>query len=213
MNGRIGTIQGVMQDFHFASMKSKIEPIIVFPEYDYFGEILIKTSGKNDQQAIAGIGKIWQTYLPGIPFEYHFMDEDFNSLYKAEFRTSTILSTFSTIVILVSCLGLLGLAAFTAEQRTREVGIRKIMGATPANVVALLSRDFIKLVLIALCMAAPVAWYAMHHWLEAFAYHTSLGVGVFLLAGVIAIVIALLTVSLQSVKAAFMNPVKSLRSE
>ena len=213
MNGRVGTIQGVMQDFHFASMKSKIEPIIVFPEYDYFGEILIKTSGKNDQQTIAGIGKIWQEYLPGIPFDYHFMDEDFNSLYKAEFRTSTILTTFSTVVILVSCLGLLGLAAFTAEQRTREVGIRKIMGATPANVVVLLSKDFIKLVLIALCMAAPVAWYAMHHWLEAFAYHTSLGIGVFLLAGVIAIVIALLTVSLQSVKAALMNPVKSLRSE
>lgn len=213
MNGRIGTIQGVMQDFHFASMKSKIEPIIVFPEYDYFGEILIKTSGKNDPKTIAGIGKIWEEYVPGTPFEYHFMDEDFNSLYKSEFRTSSILTTFSIVVILVSCLGLLGLAAFTAEQRTREVGIRKILGASPVNLVALLSKDFIKLVLIALCMAAPLAWYAMHNWLETFAYHTHLSIWIFLLAGTMAIVIALLTVSLQSVKAALMNPVKSLRSE
>lgn len=213
MNGRAGSIQGVMEDFHFASMKSKIEPIVVFPEYDFFGEILIKTVGKNDRQTIAGIEKIWKEYLPETPFEYHFLDEDFNQLYKSEFRTSTILTSFSTVVILVSCLGLLGLAAFTAEQRTREVGIRKIMGASAVNVVALLSKDFIKLVIIALCVAAPVAWYAMHHWLETFAYHTSLSIWVFLLAGVMAIVIALLTVSLQSVKAALMDPVKSLRSE
>jgi putative ABC transport system permease protein len=213
MNGRAGMIQGVMEDFHFASMKSKIEPIIVFPEYDFFGEILIKTSGKNDRQTIAGIGKIWEEYLPGIPFEYHFMDDDFNSLYQSEFRTSTILTTFSTVVILVSCLGLLGLAAFTAEQRTREVGIRKIMGASVSNLVTLLSKDLVKLVVIALGMAAPLAWYVMHNWLESFAYHSSLSIWVFLLAGGMAIVIALLTVSVQSVKAALMNPIKCLRSE
>ena len=213
MNGRAGTIKGVMKDFHFASMKSKIEPIVVFPEYEWFGEILVKTSGDNQQQVIAGIESIWKDYLPAVPFAYHFMDEDFNGLYKSEFRTGTILSTFSIVIILVSCLGLLGLAAFTAEQRTREVGIRKVLGASAASVVALLSKDFIKLVLISLCIASPFAWYAMHQWLEGFAYHTRLHAGTFLLAGAIAIVIALLTVSLQSVKAALMNPVKSLRSE
>ena len=213
MNGRAGLIQGVMEDFHFASMRNKIQPIVVFPEYDYFGEILVKTAGGKEQLAIAGIENVWKEYLPGTPFEYHFMDEDFNGIYKAEFRTSTILTTFSVVVILVSCLGLLGLAAFTAEQRTREVGIRKIMGASATNVVALLSKDFIKLVVIALCIASPVAWYAMHHWLETFAYHTSLNVWLFLLAGGMAVLIALMTVSLQSVKAALMNPAKSLRSE
>ncbi|SKD08031.1 putative ABC transport system permease protein [Chitinophaga ginsengisegetis] len=213
MNGRAGTIKGVMKDFHFASMKSKIEPIVVFPEYEWFGEILVKTSGDNQQQVIAGIESIWKDYLPAVPFAYHFMDEDFNGLYKSEFRTGTILSTFSIVIILVSCLGLLGLAAFTAEQRTREVGIRKVLGASATSVVALLSKDFIKLVLISLCIASPFAWYAMHQWLEGFAYHTRLHAGTFLLAGAIAIVIALLTVSLQSVKAALMNPVKSLRSE
>lgn len=213
MNGRAGTIKGVMKDFHFASMKSKIEPIVVFPEYEWFGEILVKTSGDNQQQVIAGIERIWKDYLPAVPFAYHFMDEDFNGLYKSEFRTGTILSTFSIVIILVSCLGLLGLAAFTAEQRTREVGIRKVLGASATSVVALLSKDFIKLVLISLCIASPFAWYAMHQWLEGFAYHTRLHAGTFLLAGAIAIVIALLTVSLQSVKAALMNPVKSLRSE
>ncbi|MEI3801621.1 MULTISPECIES: ABC transporter permease [unclassified Chitinophaga] len=213
MNGRAGTIKGVMKDFHFASMKSKIEPIVVFPEYEWFGEILVKISGDNQQQVIAGIERIWKDYLPAVPFAYHFMDEDFNGLYKSEFRTGTILSTFSIVIILVSCLGLLGLAAFTAEQRTREVGIRKVLGASATSVVALLSKDFIKLVLISLCIASPFAWYAMHQWLEGFAYHTRLHAGTFLLAGAIAIVIALLTVSLQSVKAALMNPVKSLRSE
>ncbi|MET3874975.1 putative ABC transport system permease protein [Chitinophaga sp. OAE865] len=213
MNGRAGTVKGVMKDFHFASMKSKIQPIIVFPEYEWFGEVLIKTSGDNQQQVIAGIEKAWKEYLPAVPFEYHFMNDDFNSLYKSEFRTGTILSTFSIVIILVSCLGLLGLAAFTAEQRTREVGIRKVLGASAASVVALLSKDFIKLVLVALCIASPFAWYVTHQWLESFAYHASLGAGTFLLAGCIAIVIALLTVSLQSVKAALMNPVKSLRSE
>ncbi|WP_436485408.1 ABC transporter permease [Chitinophaga sp. ARDCPP14] len=213
MNGRAGTIKGVMKDFHFASMKTKIEPIVVFPEYEWFGEVLIKTSGDNQQQVIAGIERIWKEYLPAVPFGYHFMDEDFNGLYKSEFRTGTILSTFSIVIILVSCLGLLGLAAFTAEQRTREVGIRKVLGASATSVVALLSKDFIKLVLISLCIASPFAWYAMHQWLEGFAYHTRLHAGTFLLAGTIAIVIALLTVSLQSVKAALMNPVKSLRSE
>ena len=213
MNGREGIVKGVMKDFHFASMKRRIEPIVVFPEYNWFGEVLVKTSGKNNPQAIAGIEKIWKDYLPGTPFEYHFMDEDFNRLYQAEFRTSTILTTFSTVVILVSCLGLLGLAAFTAEQRTREVGIRKILGASAANVVAMLSKDFIKLVIIALCIASPLAWYFADRWLNAFAYHTALSIWIFLAAGVIAIVIALLTVSLQSVKAAMMNPVSALRSE
>ncbi|MEC5147556.1 ABC transporter permease [Chitinophaga sp. 212800010-3] len=212
MNGRAGTVKGVMKDFHFASMKLKIEPIIVFPEYNWFGQILVKVSG-NNQQVIAAIGKLWNEYQQGIPFEYHFMDEDFNNLYTQEYKTGYIMAGFSTIIILVACLGLFGLVAFTAEQRTREIGIRKVLGASAGSVVLLLSRDFMKLVMIALLIASPLAWYAMQHWLNSFAYNAGMSAGAFLLAGGAAIIIAMATASMQSVKAALRNPVDSLRSE
>ncbi|MCW3462193.1 ABC transporter permease [Chitinophaga nivalis] len=213
MNGRNGSIKGVMKDFHFASMKEKIAPIIVFPEYNWFGEILVKIRGDHQQEVITGIEKVWKNYYPSIPFGYHFMDEEFNGIYQTEYRISAILTTFSSVIIMISCLGLLGLAAFTAQQRTREIGIRKVMGATVGSIVALLSKDYIKLVVIALCMAAPVAWYAMHYWLEGFAYHAVLPVWSFPVAGLTAILIALVTVGVQSITAARMDPVKSLRTE
>lgn len=213
LNGRVGTVKGVMKDFHFASMKSKIEPIVVFPEYDWFQQIYVKTGGSDKQQVIAAIGALWKEVQPAVPFDYHFLDDDFNRMYKSEYRIGTVLGTFATLVMVVSCLGLLGLAALTTQQRTREIGIRKVLGASVTNVVAMLSKDFIKLVLIALVIAIPAAWLAGRNWLAAFAYHTSLSVWLFLLAGALVILVALLTVSLQSVKTATMNPVKSLRSE
>lgn len=213
MNGRIGSVKGVMRDFHFASMKQKIQPLIVFPEYEWFGEILVKVNGRDPQRVLANIEDAWKSYQPGRPFDAHFLDDDFNAMYESEFRAGRLLKVFSGLVILVSCLGLIGLAAFTAEQRTRELGIRKVLGASSSNLVALLSKDYIKLVTISLIVAAPLGAYVMVKWLSGFAYHTDLGAGVFVVAGLLAMGIALLTVSLQSVKAALMDPVKSLKSE
>ncbi|QJB34221.1 ABC transporter permease [Chitinophaga oryzae] len=213
LNGREGTVKGVVKDFHFASMKSKIEPIVVFPEYDWFQQIYVKTGGSDKQQVIAAIGALWKEVQPATPFDYHFLDDDFNRMYKSEYRVGAVLGVFATLVMIVSCLGLLGLAALTTQQRTREIGIRKVLGASVTNVVAMLSKDFIRLVLLALLLAVPVAWYVGRNWLDAFAYHASLSVWLFVAAGALAIVVALLTVSLQSVKTATMNPVKSLRAE
>ncbi|WP_143308241.1 ABC transporter permease [Chitinophaga vietnamensis] len=213
LNGRNGMIKGVMKDFHFASMKRGIDPIVVFPEYYWFGKVLVKTASSNWQRTIADVEQVWNGALPAEPFAYHFLDQEFDDIYKREYRTSHILTTFSLVIIVISCLGLLGLAAFTAQQRTKEIGIRKVMGASVGSVVMLLSKDFLRLVLIALCVASPLAWLAMNRWLGDFAYHTSLSAWIFLAGGMIAIVIAFLTVSVQSLKAARINPVISLRSE
>ncbi|MGN7821988.1 ABC transporter permease [Chitinophaga sp. 22536] len=213
LNGRVGTVKGVIRDFHFATMKSKIEPVVIFPEYDWFHEIYVKTGGSDKRQVIASIEALWKEKLPAVPFDYHFLDDDFNRMYQSEYRVGAVLGTFATLVMVVSCLGLLGLAALTTQQRTREIGIRKVLGASVTSVVAMLSKDFIKLVLMALVIAIPVAWFVGHNWLNAFAYHASLSIWLFLMAGALVILVALLTVSLQSVKTATMNPVKSLRSE
>jgi putative ABC transport system permease protein len=213
LNGRIGTVKGVLKDFHFESMRKAIEPIIIFPEYDYIlSKLLLKTDNSNMTNTAAGIKQVWASFFPQVPFEYHFLDEEFNSLYNTERRTGNILMLFAVITIFISCLGLFGLAAFTATQRTREIGVRKVLGATVLNIVMLLSRDFIKLVGIAVLLASPLAWYIMHHWLNNFAYRTGVGIGVFGIAAAMAMVIALVTISFQSIKAALTNPVKSLQS-
>jgi putative ABC transport system permease protein len=150
---------------------------------------------------------------PGQPFNYRFMDEDFDNVYRSEQRVGQIFITFATISIIIGCLGLFGLSAFTAERRTKEIGVRKVLGASVANIVALLSKEFIKLIMIAIVIGSPIAWFGMNHWLSDFAYHVDLAWWMFAAAGLLAIVIALLTVSFQSVKAALTNPVKSLKSE
>jgi putative ABC transport system permease protein len=151
--------------------------------------------------------------VPQRPFIYSFLDEDFNQQYQSDFRFRQIFTTFSILAILIACLGLLGLATYTAEQRTKEIGIRKVMGANVGNIVGLLSKDFVKLILIAILLATPLSWYGMNLWLEGFAYQVSIQWWVFLVAGVGSIIIALMTISFQSIKAALMNPVKSLKSE
>jgi ABC-type antimicrobial peptide transport system permease subunit len=173
----------------------------------------VKTTGKSAPQAIAAAEKIWKQYNPEHPFEYNFMDEAFDRMYKSDQRTGKLFNIFAGIAIIISCLGLYGLATFTAEQRTKEIGVRKVLGASVGNITALLSKDFLKLVLIGNLIAWPVAWYLMHKWLENFAYQINISFWVFLLAGVLALLIALLTVSYQSIRAALSNPVKSLRSE
>ncbi|WP_232064542.1 ABC transporter permease [Rhodocytophaga rosea] len=173
----------------------------------------VKTTAQNASKAIAAAEKIWNQYNPGYPFIYNFLDEEFNRMYQTDQTVGKLFNSFAAIAILISCLGLFGLAAFTAEQRTKEIGIRKVLGASVQNIVLLLSKEFIRLVIIAFVIAAPIAWYAMNEWLENFAYSVDISPWVFALAGLLAIVIAFITVSWQAIKAAIMNPVRSLRNE
>jgi putative ABC transport system permease protein len=194
-------------------MKKKIEPAIFFAHTGRNALLYLKTTGKDAPKAIAAAEKIWKQYNAELPFRYSFLDETFDHLYTTETRTGTIFNIFAAIAILICCLGLLGLAAYTAQVRTREIGIRKVLGASISGIISLLARDFITLVLISIVIAVPIAWYAMNKWLQDFAYKTNLNWTVFALAGGIAILIAAITISFQSIKAALMNPVKTLRSE
>jgi putative ABC transport system permease protein len=208
-----GTIIGVVKDFHFASMKQKIEPAIFEYKPQKDGAIYIKTTGQGATAAIAAAEVEWKQYNAGYPFGYTFLDDSFNKLYQSEQRTGTLFNVFAMIAIIISCLGLFGLAAFTAQIRTREIGVRKVLGASVSTIISLLARDFIKLVLVAIVIAVPLAWYMMDKWLQDFAYKINIGWSVFLLSGAIAILIAIITISFQSIKAALANPVKSLRTE
>lgn len=206
------TIIGVVKDFHFASTRQKIAPLIMLLGRNS-GAIIVKVKAADVSDIIASFRNQWDAFNPAAPFTYSFLDERFAFLYKAEQKTSQLFTVFAVISIVIACLGLFGLAAFTTEQRTKEIGVRKVLGASVASIVTLLSRDFLKLVGIAIIIASPIAWYGMNRWLQDFAYKIDIAWWVFALAGLLAIGIALLTVSFQSVKAALMNPVKSLRSE
>ena len=208
-----GTITAVVKDFHFASMKHKIEPMVFYYFPKEMRRIYIKTTGQEATAAIAAAEKQWKKYNPAFAFNYAFLDDTFNELYKSEHQTGLLFNLFAAIAILISCLGLFGLAAFTAQRRNREIGVRKVLGVSVAGVIQLLAKDFIKLVVIAIVIATPLAWYMMNKWLQDFAYKININFIVFLAAGLIAIAIALVTVSFQAIKAAIANPVKSLRTE
>lgn len=208
-----GTIVGVVKDFHFASMRQKIEPAVFYYAPGQMWTLYVKTTGQKASQAVAAAERVYKQYNTGYPFEYQFLDESFNNLYRSEQQTGLLFNVFAGIAILISCLGLFGLATFTAQVRTREIGVRKVLGASVTSIIELLASDFMKLVLIAIVIAVPIAWYTMSRWLQDFAYRIDVQWWVFVLAGVLALGIALLTVSFQSIKAALMNPVKSLRSE
>lgn len=208
-----GTIVGVVKDFHYASMKEKIGPAVFYYYPDYMGNIYIKTTGNDAPKAIAAAQAQFKQYNGNFPFTYTFLDDKFNDLYKGEQQEGTLFNYFASIAIIISCLGLLGLATYTAQIRTREIGVRKVLGASAGRITGLLAVDFIKLVIIAIVVATPLAWYAMNKWLQAYAYRINISWTVFLIAGVIAILIAFATISFQSIKAALANPVKSLRSE
>ncbi|GAA4311240.1 ABC transporter permease [Mucilaginibacter gynuensis] len=208
-----GTIIGVVKDFHFASMREKIAPAIFCYRPDLFATIYVKTTGKDAPKAINEAQAQFKQYNGEYPFGYAFMDEIFDNLYKGEQRQGTLFNYLSAIAIVISCLGLLGLAAYTAQIRTREIGVRKILGASVNGIVGLLAKDFIKLVFIAILIATPIAWYAMSQWLQNFTYRIQVEWWVFVLAGFLAVLIAFITIGFQSVKAALANPVKSLRSE
>lgn len=209
-----GTIIGVVKDFHFASMREKIQPAIFYylPAAGY-GRIYLKTTGEAAPRAIAAAALQWEKYNAGFDFDYTFLNDEYNNLYKSETRTGFLYDIFAAVAIFISCLGLFGLSAYTAQVRTKEIGVRKVLGASVMGIIRLLGIDFIKLVMIAIFIAVPISWYTMYKWLQEFAYKIDIGLAVFALATGIAVCIALLTISFQSVKAAIANPVKSLRSD
>ncbi|MBO0930846.1 ABC transporter permease [Fibrella aquatilis] len=203
---------GVVRDFHFRSLRERISPLVMVLDKSP-GTLIVKARATDVASLLATMQQQWAALMPDRPFAYSFLNERYQETYVAERRTGQILGFFAGLTIFVACLGLFGLATFTAEQRTKEIGVRKVLGASVLSVVALLSKDFLKLVLVAIVIASPLAWYAMTWWLQDFAYRINIEWWVFTLAGLLAVGIALLTVSFQSVKAALMNPVKSLRSE
>jgi len=205
-------IVGVVKDFNYNSLRQNVTPLALFYG-NQISKIALKINTANVKGLIAQIENKWKTMAPGQPFSYAFMNEQFNNLYRTEQRISQISITFSILAILIACLGLFGLVTYAAEQRIKEIGIRKVLGASVANLVGMLSKDFLKLVIISAVIAFPVAWWAMHKWLEDFAYRVQIGWWIFVVAGISALLIALLTVSFQAIKAALANPVKNLRTE
>jgi len=209
--GDTGVVIGVVADFHYRSLHEKIGPMVISnaPGSSFY----IKTTPGNSVAAIAAAAKIWKQTFPDAPFNYNFLDDTYNDLYKTEQQSSLLISLFASIAIAISALGLLGLAAFSAEQKVKEIGIRKVLGASMQHIVSLLSVDFLKMVVIASILALPVAWWAMNKWLQDFAYRINLSWWIFAASAGIALLIALVTVSYQAIKAAIANPVTSLRSE
>lgn len=208
-----GTIIGVVKDFNYASLKQKVEPAIFYYSPPRNSRMFIKTTGVDASLAIAAARKVWKEYNPDFSFDYSFLDEDFGKMYQSEQRTASLFNVFAIIAIAISCLGLFGLATYTAQVKTKEIGIRKVLGASVLNITRLLAREFIVLVAIAFIIATPIAWWMMHQWLQDFAYRINISWWVFALTGFAALGIALATVSFQAIKAAIANPVKSLRTE
>ena len=207
------TIVGVAKDFHFTSLRNEIKPFAFVNNSNRAANFTIKLSIDNVQSSITKIENTWKKFMAERAFEYYFLDETFANLYQSEDRFQKVLISLVILGIIIACLGLLGLATFSAQQRVKEIGVRKVLGASIPQVVALLSKDFLKLVLIALVLAIPVAWYLMNEWLKDFAYRVNIEWWIFLVAAIIAIIIAFITISTQAIKAAIANPVKSLRTE
>ncbi len=213
LHGEQGTILGIVQDFNFQSLKQKIAPLIFFTFWNNRNILYVRTNGQHAQQAIASVEKQYKKYAGAVPFKYNFLDKTFEAQYKSDQRSGTLFNVFAGIAILISCLGLFGLSTYTAQVKTKEIGIRKVLGASVTGIVKLISKDFVKLVAIAILIASPIAWWAMNKWLEGFAYKVNISWWVFLIAGISALLIALLTIIFQAIKAAVANPVKSIRTE
>jgi putative ABC transport system permease protein len=209
-----GHIIGVLKDFHTQSLHEPIKPVIFdVKEYEYFGVIIARTEPGKTKEALASLEKLYKDINPNFAFAFQFADEEYTKLYSSELLISKLSILFSVLAILISCMGLLGLVMFSAEQRIKEISMRKILGASLSQIITLFSTDFMKLIVIAFCIAGPIGWYAMNSWLQDFAYKLPLSWWIFALAGLVAILIALLTISMQAFKAARTNPATGLRSE
>jgi len=213
-DGSLGVMNviGMVKDFNFASLRENIGPLLFTLGKD-ISTISFKISATNIPSVLRSVEAKWKTMAPGMPFSYQFMDEGFDQMYRSEQRVGKIALIFSILAIFIACLGLFGLATFIAEQRTKEIGIRKVLGASVNGIVQLLSKDFLRLVIIAFVFAVPFGWYFMNKWLQDFAYRISISWWVFLIAGIAAMLIAIFTVSFQAVRAALNNPVNNLRTE
>ena len=205
---------GVVKNFNFQSLTEKIQPQLF---HQFAGhrakKFFVRIKPGNPSYAIATMQKTWRNIVPDVPFKYSFLDDDLDNFYKSEKRWSSIVGWAAAISIFLACLGLFGLAALAAINRTKEIGIRKVLGASVTNMVGLLSKDFLKLVIIALFIASPLAWYFMNNWLQDFAYRINIAWYVFVATGIAAVLIALITISFQAIKAGIANPVNSLRTE
>jgi putative ABC transport system permease protein len=207
------TVVGVVKDFHFESLQEPIKPAIFTIGKNNLTFALVRVRPEKLAETLAALQAQWQNFLPDFPSQYFFLDEDFGRLYEKERRLGRIVGSFAFLAMFIACLGLLGMASFVAQQRTKEIAVRKVLGASATSVMAMLSKDFLKLVALAFVLAAPVAYLAMHRWLQDFAYRIPLGVEVFVAAGVLMLLITLLTVSTQAARAALKNPVEAIRYE
>jgi putative ABC transport system permease protein len=213
MFGKKWDVIGVMNDYHQKSLRYPLEATVMIPTYGNYNPISIKVDAPNLTATMAAIKAKYEQFFPGNLFDYYFLDEKFNEQYKDDQLFGKAFSIFAGFAILIACLGLLGLSLFATTQRTKEIGVRKVLGASVTNIVMLLSKDFIRLVIIAFVIASPVAYFIMHQWLQDFAYRINIEWWVFAVAGLLSVTIALATISYQAIKAAVANPVKSLRTE
>jgi putative ABC transport system permease protein len=207
-------VVGVVKDMVMASPFKASQPVVFFIDYGWVGTVTIKLkSGLSTSNALAKIGPVFKKLNPASPFEYSFVDEDYGKKFWAENRIGKLAAIFSVLAVFISCLGIFGLALFVAERRTKEIGVRKVLGATVSNLWAMLSKEFILLVAVSFLIASPFAYYFMNNWLAKYEYRTNISWWVFIVTGLGALLITLLTISFQSIKAALMNPVKSLKTE
>jgi putative ABC transport system permease protein len=204
---------GIVKDFHFRSFHEKIAPVVLMDDAPWKSDLFVKIAPRGMAGAICGAGQVFHHFFPDQPFDYTFLDQAFDRLYRSDIRTSQLIGSFAGIAVLLSCLGLLGLAIFTAQQREKEMATRKVLGASVGQIIGKLSGEFLRLVIIALLIACPIGWWAMRKWLEGFAYRTEISWWMFVFAGFLAVGIAFLTVATQAVRAAIESPVKSLRNQ
>ncbi|RZK46831.1 MAG: FtsX-like permease family protein [Pedobacter sp.] len=213
VEGKNYPIIGVVKDFHVTSLHEKIRPMVFSCNPQNTNSIVAKLENGKEKETLKQLDALYKKFNPGYVLDYTFLDDTYQKQYVSEQRVSLLSQYFAGLAILISCLGLFGLAAFNAEVRTKEIGIRKVLGASVENVVLLLSKDFLRLILLAALIAFPLAWWALNVWLNGFAYHITISPWLFVVAGVAVLLVALLTLSYQSIKTAFMNPIKSLRTE
>ena len=206
-------IVGVIANFHQKSLRYPLEPTLLLPAYSTGGPLSVKVDPRDLPKTIKAIKEKYDAFFPGNLFDYYFLDERFNQQYKNDQLFGKVFALFASFAIFIACLGLFGLSLFATMQRTKEIGVRKVLGARVSNIVVLLSKDFLKLIVLATIIAFPITWFAMNKWLQDFAYRTSLAWWIFLSAGIMAAIIALATISFQAIKAGLRNPVKSLRTE
>jgi putative ABC transport system permease protein len=206
-------IVGVVKDFHFQSLHDAVNPLFFRLRPQHTWNIAIRLEGGKEKETLAALDRFYRTFNPGFTFDYRFQDQEYAKLYESEQRVATLSSYFATMAILISCLGLFGLAAFTAERRLKEIGIRKALGSSSTSIVLLLSKDFTKMVLISIVIGLPFSYWMLDQWLQRFAFHVQLEVWYFVVAGLIALIIAWITVASQAIRAATVNPVNCLRTE